>query len=312
MIKNRPLVSLGMPVYNGENYINEAIDSILAQTFTDFVLIISDNASEDKTQEICEEYARQDERILYYRNDRNVGAAANFNRVFELSDSKYFKWASHDDRIAPDFLEKAVNVMESNPDVALCYAKTLTINEFTNSQEKLPYSLKLMDEKPARRFAKFMKVFRFDTLFCDPIMGLMRSSVFAETKLLGKYQSSDMVLLSEIALRGKFYEIDEHIYIKRVHPLMSRKKNPTLESVAEWFDPSNKGKIQMPRWKWFFEYLNAIADSPVGGKERLLCYYEIYKWFVIRSKSMAVDVLRVFSQLYSRSSARRTRLKGAH
>lgn len=305
----RSLVSIGMPVYNGENYIKEAIDSMLAQTFQDFELIISDNASTDNTQSICQEYALKDKRILYFRNDENIGAAKNFNRVFELSDSKYFKWASHDDRITPDFLEKAVNIMENNLDVVLCYAKTLIINEFTNSSEKLPHELILMDERPSKRYAHFMKVFRFDTLFCDPIMGLMRSEEFRKTKLLGPYQSSDMVLLSEMALRGKFYEISEYLYIKRVHPLMSRKKNPTLQTVAVWFDPANKGKIQLPRWKWFFEYLRAIKDSPVKGSERFFCYFEAYKWFFIRIKSMLVDIVYVFKQIYQRSVAQKSKLK---
>lgn len=308
---SKPLVSIGMPVYNGENYIKEAIDSILAQSFTDFVLIISDNASSDNTEQICREYAAKDKRVLYYRNEKNLGAAKNFNRVFELSDSKYFKWATHDDRIASDFLEKSVKLLEENSDAVLVYSKTLTINEFTNSREKLPHELILASSRPSVRYARFMKVFRFDTLFCDPIMGLIRSDAFRQTKLLGTYQSSDMVLLSELALRGKFLEVDEYLYIKRVHPLMSRKKNPTLETLALWFDPANAGKIQMPRWKWFFEYLKAIKDSPVHGRERALCYYEAGKWFIIRTKSMAVDIVYGFRQLYHRSFSNRSRLKGA-
>lgn len=90
---------------------------------------------------------------------------------------------------------------------------------------------------------------------------------------------------------------------------MSRKKNPTLQTVAVWFDPANKGKIQMPRWKWFFEYLRAIKDSPVKGSERFLCYFEAFKWFIIRIKSMLVDIVYVFKQIYQRSVAQKSKLK---
>src|SRR5688572_10868700 len=103
MPEKNPRVSIGLPVYNGENYLAEAIDSILAQTFEDFELIISDNASTDRTQEICEAYAAKDGRIRYYRSEVNKGSAWNFNRVFELARGEYFKWAAHDDYIAPEY-----------------------------------------------------------------------------------------------------------------------------------------------------------------------------------------------------------------
>ena len=103
-----PRVSIGIPVYNGGRFIKEAIDSILAQTFEDFELILSDNASTDETEEICKEYATLDRRIRYYRNEENLGAAKNYNRVFELSNGEYFKWASHDDLCAPEYLERCI------------------------------------------------------------------------------------------------------------------------------------------------------------------------------------------------------------
>src|SRR5690242_6344650 len=99
-----PKVSIGLPVYNGERFLAEAIDSVLAQTFTDFELIISDNASTDRTPEICKAYAEKDSRIRYYRNEENQGASWNFNRVFELSRGMCFQWLAHDDYIAPGFL----------------------------------------------------------------------------------------------------------------------------------------------------------------------------------------------------------------
>ncbi|NES80204.1 MAG: glycosyltransferase family 2 protein [Moorea sp. SIO2B7] len=120
-----PRVSIGLPVYNGEKFLKQAIDSILAQTFKDFELIISDNASTDKTEQICREYAAKDKRISYYRNNENRGAAWNFKYTFDLARAKYFKWAAHDDVCATNFLASCVEVLDNDPSVVLSYPKTI-------------------------------------------------------------------------------------------------------------------------------------------------------------------------------------------
>src|SRR5438132_13873019 len=96
-MNRRSQVSIGMPVYNGERYLSGALDSLLSQTLADFDLIISDNASTDATESICRSYAAHDSRIRYFRNENNLGAAANFNRAFELCGGEFFRWAAHDD-----------------------------------------------------------------------------------------------------------------------------------------------------------------------------------------------------------------------
>jgi len=104
-----PAVSIGMPVYNGAKFIREALDSLLAQSFRDFELIISDNASTDETQSLCEAYARQDSRISYIRQAKNLGAVPNFLFVLRQSRGTYFMWAAHDDIWAANWLETLVN-----------------------------------------------------------------------------------------------------------------------------------------------------------------------------------------------------------
>ena len=123
MTGNIPLLSIGMPVYNGEKFIRQSLDSLLAQDFEDFELIISDNASEDRTKDICLEYSDRDQRIKYYRNNSNIGVDLNFNRVFELSKSRYFTWASSDDMRHPLFLSACLDVLESNPEVQYGFAE---------------------------------------------------------------------------------------------------------------------------------------------------------------------------------------------
>src|SRR6266852_7405967 len=124
-----PLVSVGLYVYNGERFLEEALDSILNQTFTDFELIISDNASTDRTGEIAEAHAERDDRIRYYRSEKNMGAGWNIRRVYELAAGKYFKQAAADDLLEPDFLRRCVDILESDPDCVVVYARTKEIDE---------------------------------------------------------------------------------------------------------------------------------------------------------------------------------------
>jgi glycosyltransferase involved in cell wall biosynthesis len=111
-----PKVTMSMPVYNGERLIRRALDSILAQTLDDFVLIISDNASNDGACEICLEYARRDPRIRYIRQPVNNGVSFNFWFVFDQAATEHFMWAASDDVRSPDFREVHLRLLESNPD----------------------------------------------------------------------------------------------------------------------------------------------------------------------------------------------------
>jgi glycosyltransferase involved in cell wall biosynthesis len=111
-----PLISIGMPVYNGAKYIGAALDSMLSQTYSDFSIIVSDNASVDGTGDILQDYALRDPRITYVRQSRNIGAEANFKFVFDASRGKYFMWAAADDIRSADFLERNICFLENHPD----------------------------------------------------------------------------------------------------------------------------------------------------------------------------------------------------
>lgn len=112
----RPFVSIGMPVYNGERYIRQALDSLLAQTFTDYEIVVSDNASTDATGAICQEYEKKDSRIRYVRQPENLGAARNFKFVLDQATAGYFMWAACDDVRSPDFIEINLRFLQSHPD----------------------------------------------------------------------------------------------------------------------------------------------------------------------------------------------------
>lgn len=278
-----PKVSIGLPVYNGDEFLENAIESILGQSFTDFELIISDNASTDKTAMICQTYAARDERIRYYRNATNIGGANNGNRTFLLAQGQYFRWAAHDDLCAPELIEKCVAVLDREPDVVLCYTQTINIDQ----EGKILGTTTLnraTSDSPHRRFRDL--AFRND--YCEPSYGLIRSDILRRTRLEQDFTGSDRVLLCELAFYGKFVEIAEPLFYKRHHP-----KNTYLDWRARmaWFNPAWKGKITFPNWLQFLNYLSAIKQGPLSAHEKFYCYTIMLEWLMVHGKSMAKDLV---------------------
>lgn len=271
-LMRKPRISIGLPVYNAEKYLRDSLESILCQTYEAFELIISDNASTDSTQAICEEYAARDQRIRLYRNERNLGAAENFNRVFRLSRSEYFKWIAYDDLCAPEFLERCLEVLEASPSTALCYPKTTLIDE--NGAEIAAYEdrLHMQQARPHERLRQFLTKVNL----ANPVFGLIRSSVLRETRLLGKYFGADYILLMEICLRGGFFELPERLFLRRDHPRNSRRL--TRDEIAVWWDSSRKGVYKYIQSRLVSEQFMAIGRSELGWSEKGLCYAQIARW----------------------------------
>jgi glycosyltransferase involved in cell wall biosynthesis len=292
---NPPRVSIGMPVYNGENYICFALDALLAQTFTDFELIICDNGSTDDTRQICETYVTKDQRVRYFRSEKNLGAALNYNRTFTLSSGQYFKWAAHDDLCTPEFLEQCVQVLNDHPEVVLCYARTRLINDQGLFEGYYADNLHLQSPKPQVRYRQF-----FDRQgLCHPIFGLIRTSALKRTPLIGNFHSSDRVLLGELVLYGKFYELSEPLFCRRIHDQISMTANKTESEVTSWYDPNKRGQLIFPRWRRLAEYIQGIHRAPLTLSERLGCYLVLLQLAVFPERwlNLARDVVRALSQL---------------
>ena len=265
-----PTLTIGMPVYNGQNFIAEAIESILEQTYTDFELIISDNASNDDTQHICELYARRDSRIVYYRNESNLGAAANFNRLIALASGKYFKWAAHDDICAPSFLEKCVDVLARDTSVVLSYPKTSIIDE--RGAPYLNYLVKLNGEshQPHVRFGEIIR----KEHWCYSIFGIFRTDILKKTPIIDGYSDADRVLLAEISLLGRLYEVPDYLFLRREHALTSTNIIKDDQKRLVWFDPK-QGKKQHYLFLKLRGYLAAIRRAPLTRFEKLRCYGQV-------------------------------------
>lgn len=210
-----PRVSLAMPVYNGQNFIREAIEAILAQDYGDLELIITDNASQDQTEEICRGYAAEDNRIRYYRNERNLGAAPNYNRGFELARGEYLKWCPHDDFISPSFLSLCVEQLDARPDAALAFGYTQCIDHNSKPIIWPQNEMGTIDDPdPGRRF--YRCITEAATNF--PIFGLFRVDLLRRTTLHRSYYGSDRALTAETALLGPCLMVRDAIFYNREHP----------------------------------------------------------------------------------------------
>jgi glycosyltransferase involved in cell wall biosynthesis len=285
---NNHRVSIGLPVYNGENYVREAIESILSQTFEDFELIISDNASTDQTEEICRSYAIQDERIRYFRNQENLGASSNYKRVFDLASGEFFKWAAHDDLCLPGFVSRCVEVLDHDPTVVLCYARTITIDSAGKFAKKWDARPEFGSEVPHRRFRE---VFVPTETF--PIWGLIRTNILRKTPLLGNYPEHDLPLLTELSLYGRFYEIPEFLFLSREHKQRSVRTydfRKPHEAVV-WYDPKMSGKIIFPAWRLFSEHIASINRAPLSLRERIPCYSIMARWFKDHRQALLRDLI---------------------
>lgn len=265
----RPKVAIGMPVYNGEDYLKEAIESILSQDYTDLELIISDNASIDGTEDICRRYASEDSRIKYFRSKKNWGAAYNFKLVFNMSSSPYFKWAAHDDICGEGLLSACIKELEKeeNQDYVLCYPRSLVIDQYSDPQPVKFNDFSLNLPTPHERLDFLIKNLKE----CDMVHGVIRSAALQKSRLIDKFFASDVVLLAELALQGNFFLYPERLFLRRIHPKTSRQANRTYEEVSVWFDPANKGKTFMPLCKIEYEILRSIQRSSLPMAEKRKC-----------------------------------------
>jgi glycosyltransferase involved in cell wall biosynthesis len=274
-------------VYNGEGYLVEALDSLLSQTFVDFELIISDNASTDSTPEVCQAYAAMDPRICYVRSEQNLGASWNFNRVFGLATGEYFKWAAHDDLCDPLYLEGCVDVLDHDPSIVLCHSRTKEIDE--HGEVRRYFSPKTRMNSPNAHE-------RFYECICVPhpqvmVFGLIRADVLKRTRLIGGYASSDRVLLGELALLGRFYELPQVLFFRRAHPRQSFRAYGSRHSYRAWFDPSKEGKVAFPHWRLLLEHLTTVTRARLPWRERLKCYVVVAWWVRLHWKYLLANLV---------------------
>lgn len=298
-------VSIGLPVYNGEEYLASAINSLLAQTMDDFELIISDNGSTDATREICEEFVRGDRRISYHRSDRNLGAAANYNKAVDLAHGALFAWANHDDIYAPTYLERCVAELDRCPETVLAYTRSAKIDAAGTVVAPLMSGLGLDDPSPARRLRHYHELSHeidrragwgehdIEGLWI-PAYGVIRTDILRKTGRIGPYISSDTVLIEELLTLGAFAEVEEQLFYKRDHSGRSMRACMAYDKRYEWFAGWRGNRFLFPRWRLLGERLRATLRAPVPVSRKMACLAEMLAYYVRRpseSRGLVREIL---------------------
>lgn len=260
--KSQPLVSIGMPVYNGEKYIRQALDSLLAQDFKDFELIISDNASTDCTAEICQEYLVRDQRIKYHRNNINLGLWENFNKVLTLARGLYFMWAACDDIWELSYISKLIKIIESNKSIVLASTDFDNIDENGKRIRIYPKILKLSSSETIfKRLFQFI-MFEESDGKANLMYGIMRLNTLKEiggfNKTLGEFASDDLFLFSML-FKGNFYIIDKLLFHKRIC-FMGSEHISIRENISKWH-------------VYFLGYHRIIATSELHSFQKIALHF---------------------------------------
>lgn len=270
-----PLVTVGLAVYNGERFLAESLDAILNQHYENFVVIISDNASTDGSAEICQRYARADSRVTYFRNASNVGMPANYNLLFSRCSTKYFRWATADDLVSQDMLESAVDTMESNDSLALCYSQAHFIDASGRVTGQWSDRLHLMQDDPVERFDCVVR----NISRVHHHLGLMRTDLVRSTMLLKEHPSSDKGFVAEMSLRGKFSQIPKFQFFRRMHEDSSSWK-PTddmAHQIRRYHSAGSNG-MRFVRFRVHMTYWQAIARSGLGAVDRARAYKNLCRY----------------------------------
>jgi glycosyltransferase involved in cell wall biosynthesis len=295
---DRPKVSIGVPVYNGERYLEAALRSLVEQTFDDFELIICDNASTDQTADICRDIAAVDSRVRYYRNPKNIGANPNFNRTLELATGEYFRWAAYDDLCEPAYLERCVAALESDPAAALAHSRTAIIDDEGHRIDTDPAALATRGltvqqiQDPPRHLSADCAVTRYAdillrTKWCFEIFSLFRTPALRLTGGMGDFYGTDKVLLATMALQGKFIEVEEELFLRRHHAGQSSQIK-TASQRAIWSGATRPGRFMESQRKCLRGYRRAIAVSPLGVGQKLACHVIIARYLLQLNKWSAM------------------------
>jgi glycosyltransferase involved in cell wall biosynthesis len=269
-----PRVSIGLPVHNGERFLEQAARALLAQDVGDLELLIADNGSSDRSPEIAAALAAEDRRVSVHRSAENRGAAWNYNRLVDLARGEYFKWAAHDDLHAPSFVRRCLEALETEPGLVLAYTTARVVDAagaVTAELAPRPYAV---EAAAAQRVASLLAL----ESSCFECFGLVRRSDLLRTRRIGAFTSSDRVFLLELALLGRFREIPEPLFLHRQHAErgVARYRDPRARNV--WFDPARAGKLTFPRWRLLAEYARSLLRAPLPAAERARCLAHLARW----------------------------------
>lgn len=269
-----PRVSIGLPVYNGVEFLREAIDSLLAQSFGDFELVISDNASTDDTEAVCRDYAARDARVRYLRQAKNIGGVSNHNFVAAQAQGTYFMWAASDDVWHPDYVRRCVELLDADPGAVVAFAINARMDEHGKAVDTVQPGPSLAIDDVIERFRRSTEIYRT----IEPFYGLIRRDALRCVAPMVKHPGFDRILFAELALRGRLVQISEPLYTRRIHAGQSVGTHPTLRSRYRWISPNRKTRLVFPHLEYAAYFAAAVWRSAPSMQVRMKCLWFMAKW----------------------------------
>jgi glycosyltransferase involved in cell wall biosynthesis len=291
-----PKISIGMPAYNAAATIGASIESLLGQSFPDFELIISDNASTDATRDLVDAYRQRDTRIRYERQPINIGANPNYSPVACLARGEFFKWSSSNDWCAPSFLERCLGELMAHDDTVLVVPRTRLFRNHPDCSEDYSSDIEILDSEPSARLRRLTSTLALN----NAMNGLVRTSVLRRTRLIDPYRGADVVLMGHLALLGKFRLLNERLFYRRMEVATATSLQEPMAVQKHLYPRAGRG-VLIQAVKLQLGWLRAVLSVPMSPSERMrslihvakMCYWtradyvqdlrEVWQYFVRRS-----------------------------
>jgi glycosyltransferase involved in cell wall biosynthesis len=291
-----PLVSVCLPVRNGERHISKAVQSVLDQQYDRLELVISDNASDDGTEEICRQFARSDARIRYYRQPQNIGLVANFNAVLHLAKGTYVKWVGDDDWLKPGYVSRCVEVLHDDPALILVATQQAYVRP-DGAVESASYdATRMRSTRPVERFEEYLRLLTRGHLLLDPLYGMMRLDLVVRLPRPVMLYEDEMFAV-RLALAGPFGHIGEVLSYRGFKPFQR--------------PPATARRLGVPAWQAYLattllcrELLKAVREADLSPGERRQARAAVARMFVRRKRVTAAHRTRKLAGLVSHAVAR--------
>ena len=267
-MRHRPRLTIGLPVHDGADYLAEAVESVLTQTFSDFELVLADNASTDASADICRRYAADDDRVRYLPSRSNRGSAWNWNRCVAEATAPKFQWLCHDDALEPDNGTRLVAALDGAGDDVVCaYSHTLLMDAGGTVAGRYDDRLDLEAATPHERLESVMVHLEL----VNPLFGVYRTGVLTSTRLMQGFARADTALMVELFLRGRAVKVDADLFRRRRHDAASMVAHETTAALDRFYDPNRRSATRFPTWRLFRTYARAVAEAPLSPAERARC-----------------------------------------